>query len=66
MAVKYFYDIDSKAYQIIPGSENILSLETLREDNTVWKNTGSTIVDLGDGIINLEFHTKMNTIGQWV
>jgi len=61
--VKYYYDIDSKGYQIIPGSENILSLETLRDDNTVWKNSGSTIVDLGDGILNLEFHTKMNTIG---
>ena len=61
--VKYFYDIETKAYQIIPGSENILSLETLREDNTVWKNSGTTIVDLGDGILNIEFHTKMNTIG---
>ena len=61
--VKYYYDIESKGYQIIPGSEKILSLETLRDDNTVWKNSGSTIVDLGDGILNLEFHTKMNTIG---
>lgn len=61
--VKYFYDIESKSYQVIPGSENILSLETLRDDNTIWKNSGTTIVDLGDGILNLEFHTKMNTIG---
>lgn len=61
--VKYFYDIETKAYKIIPGSENLLSLETLREDHTVWKNSGITIVDLGDGILNLEFHTKMNTIG---
>ena len=61
--VKYYYDIESKSYQIIPGSENILSLETLREDNTIWKNSGTTIVDLGDGILNIEFHTKMNTIG---
>jgi 3-hydroxyacyl-CoA dehydrogenase len=61
--VKYFYDIETKAYQIIPGSENTLSLETLRDDNTVWKNSGTTIVDLGDGILNVEFHTKMNTIG---
>jgi len=61
--VKYFYDIESKSYQIIPGSENVLSLETLRGEKTVWKNSGATIVDLGDGIINLEFHTKMNTIG---
>ena len=61
--IKYFYDIESKAYQPIPGSGEILSLETLRDENTVWKNSGTTIVDLGDGIINLEFHTKMNTIG---
>lgn len=61
--VKYFYDIESKGYKAIPGSENILSLETLRADHTVWKNSGTTITDLGDGILNLEFHTKMNTIG---
>ena len=60
---KYYYDIASKAYQVIPGSDSILSLETLRDENTIWKNSGTTIVDLGDGIINLEFHTKMNTIG---
>lgn len=60
---KYYYDITSKAYQMVPGSDEVLSLETLREENTVWKNAGATIVDLGDGIINLEFHTKMNTIG---
>lgn len=60
---KYYYDINSKSYQMVPGSDEVLSLETLREENTIWKNAGATIVDLGDGIINLEFHTKMNTIG---
>jgi 3-hydroxyacyl-CoA dehydrogenase len=61
--VKYFYAIESKSYQVIPGSEDVLSLEVLREDNTIWKNSAATIVDLGDGIINLEWNTKMNTIG---
>jgi 3-hydroxyacyl-CoA dehydrogenase len=61
--VKYFYAIDSQSYQVIPGSEEVLSLETLRPENTIWKNAGTTIVDLGDGILNIEFHTKMNTIG---
>lgn len=60
---KYYYDINSKSYQMVPGSDEVLSLETLREENIIWKNAGATIVDLGDGIINLEFHTKMNTIG---
>lgn len=61
--IKYFYDIQSKSYQVIPGSEDVLSLEVLRDEHTVWKNSGATITDLGDGILNLEFHTKMNTIG---
>ncbi|MCB0401015.1 MAG: 3-hydroxyacyl-CoA dehydrogenase/enoyl-CoA hydratase family protein [Flavobacteriales bacterium] len=61
--VKYFYDIESKGYQVIPGSEDVLSLEVIRDEKTIWKNSGATITDLGDGILNLEFHTKMNTIG---
>jgi 3-hydroxyacyl-CoA dehydrogenase len=38
-------------------------LDNIRATNTVWKNSGTTITDIGDGILNLEFHTKMNTIG---
>lgn len=58
-----YFDIESKAYKTIPGSEDRVSLEALRETNTLWKNEDTTVVDLGDGILNLEFHTKMNTIG---
>ncbi len=61
--VKQYYDIASKSYKTIPGTEDLVALENLREKNTVWKNRGATIVDLGDGVINLEFHTKMNVIG---
>ena len=61
--VKQYYDIASKSYKTIPGTEDLVVLENLREKNTVWKNKGATIVDLGDGVLNLEFHTKMNVIG---
>lgn len=61
--LKLFYDVTSKSYKEIPGSGDLLSLETLRESKKVWGNADTTIVDLGDGILNLEFHTKMNTIG---
>ncbi len=60
---KQFYDIASKSYKAIPGTEQFISLDTIRETKTVWKNSGVTITDLGDGILNAEFHTKMNTIG---
>lgn len=58
-----FYDIDSKEYKVIPGTEEFILLDTLRGNNVVWSNAGSTIFDLGDGILGLEFHSKMNAIG---
>lgn len=63
---RWYYDILAKNYQVIPGTEDFLLLDNIRETNIVWKNSGSTITDIGDGIVNLEFHTKMNTIGSEV
>lgn len=61
--VKKYYHIPTKSYAVIPGSEQLISLEVVTASNTVWKNSGTTITDLGDGILNIAFHTKMNTIG---
>jgi 3-hydroxyacyl-CoA dehydrogenase len=58
-----YYDIPSKTYKVIPGTEDFILLKNITATNTVWKNSGSTITDIGDGILNLAFHTKMNTIG---
>ncbi len=60
---RLYYDIASKSYKIIPGTEQFILLDNIRPTHTIWKNSGTTITDIGDGIINLEFHTKMNTIG---
>lgn len=60
---RYFYDQSVKSYQLIPGSEEIVSLQAMRSSAKIWGNADVTLVDLGDGILNLEFHTKMNTIG---
>ena len=62
--LKHFYDVPSKTYKPVPGQEGKLSLNLLRENNVVWKNNDATIFDLGDGVLNIEFHSKMNTIGQ--
>ena len=58
-----YYDIPSKAYKTIPGTEEYISLEIIRPTKTVWKNSGATLTDIGDGIVNLEWNTKMNSIG---
>ena len=60
---KQYYDLATKSYVTIPGTEDLIILDALRSENKVWGNTDTTLVDLGDGILNLEFHTKMNTIG---
>ena len=60
--VKKYYDINSKTYLPVPGTESFIILENY-SDKIVWKNSGASLIDIGDGILNLEFHTKMNTIG---
>lgn len=60
---KKFYDIASKAYKIIPGTESFILLDNIRPTKTVWKNSGAVVTDIGDGILNLEWNTKMNSIG---
>ncbi|WP_199757118.1 3-hydroxyacyl-CoA dehydrogenase/enoyl-CoA hydratase family protein [Pedobacter sp. KBW06] len=61
--VKKYYDIPSKSYKAVPGTEAFVVLDNLRGNKTIWKNSGASIIDLGDGILNVEFHSKMNTIG---
>ena len=59
----YCYDIPSKSQQKIPGQDSFIILDNIRKSNEVFKNSGVVIEDLGDGILNCEFQSKMNTIG---
>ena len=59
----YFYDIPSKAQTKIPGQDSFIILDNIRKTNEVFKNSGVVVEDLGDGILNVEFQSKMNTIG---
>ncbi len=60
---RHYYDIPSKSYKVIPGTEGFIYLDGFKENNVVWSNAGTTLYDVGDGVLNLEFHTKMNSIG---
>lgn len=62
----YYYNISSGQYEVIPGREHFIILENYRKATPVWQNKGCTLHDIGDGILNLEFHTKMNTLGSEV
>ena len=58
-----YYDIPAKALKAVPGRENFIVLDNLREKAPVFKNSGCTVHDLGDGVMNVEFRTKMNAVG---
>ncbi|MCE7067610.1 3-hydroxyacyl-CoA dehydrogenase/enoyl-CoA hydratase family protein [Dyadobacter sp. CY326] len=60
-----YYDIVSKTYKTIPGQDSFILLSNL-SNNIVWKNAGANLYDIGDGILNLEFKSKMNTMGSEV
>ena len=59
----YFYDIPKKEQVKKPGQDAFIILDNIRKSNEVFKNSGVVIEDLGDGILNCEFQSKMNTIG---
>lgn len=59
----YYYDIPSKQQTKKPGQDAFIILDNIRKSNEVFKNSGVVIEDLGDGILNCEFQSKMNTIG---
>ena len=59
----YYYDIPKKEHVKVPGQDTFIILDNIRESKAVFKNSGVVVEDLGDGILNVEFRSKMNTIG---
>lgn len=60
---KYYYAIQSKEQEKIPGQDSFIILNNIREAKTIWSNPGASIQHLGDGVLNIEFQSKMNTLG---
>ena len=59
----YYYDIPKKSHVKIPGQDSYIILDNIRESKEVFKNSGVVVEDLGDGILNVEFRSKMNSVG---
>jgi 3-hydroxyacyl-CoA dehydrogenase len=64
--VQHYYSIPDKGMVEVPGIRELIVLDHLRESKTVWKNDDCSAIDLGDGILNIEFHSKMNSLGDGV
>jgi 3-hydroxyacyl-CoA dehydrogenase len=59
---RYYYDVATESYKLIPGTESFIILSDLKE-KTIWKNVACNLVDIGDGIAGFSWNTKMNSIG---
>lgn len=46
-----------------PAAELMLLLSRKTRTPPIRQNAGASLIDLGDGVVAVEFHSKMNTIG---
>ncbi len=59
-----YFDGASAGYHPLPERPSVILLSALKaRKKEVRKNAGASLIDLGDGVLCLEFHSKMNTIG---
>src|SRR5436190_7024952 len=59
-----FYDLVKGEYRAVPERPGVTILKELKARTGVIKsNPGASLIDLGDGVACLEFHSKMNSIG---
>ncbi len=61
--IAHTYDWRTKSYQPVPPTGPRLSLPALKKAGKVVKvNPSASLIDLGDGVLGVEFHAKMNAI----
>ena len=59
-----YYDLIAGEYRPMPERPGVIVLKSLKDRTGVIKsNPGASLIDLGDGVACLEFHSKMNSIG---
>ncbi len=59
-----YFDLAGSGYRTLEDRPGIVALRDLkRARGVVKKNAGASLIDVGDGVLCLEFHSKMNSIG---
>jgi 3-hydroxyacyl-CoA dehydrogenase len=59
----YFFDLKTEAYQPVVEKPRVILLPALKEWRKVVKsNTAASLIDMGEGVACLEFHTFQNVI----
>ncbi len=59
-----FYDVQHQRLADLPVDPKQIQLKAVKAtpENVIEKNSAASLIDLGDGVLGLEVHTKMNTL----
>ena len=63
-AQQFYYDFTAGKYVSLGDPPGVIVLKSIKDQKgVIKKNAGASLLDLGDGVACLEFHSKMNAIG---
>jgi 3-hydroxyacyl-CoA dehydrogenase len=63
-AGKKYWEIGTESWEPVEVPPGVWSVAVAKKSNgVVRKNSGASLVDLGDGVGGIEFHSKMNSLG---
>jgi len=63
---KKFYNLSSKTYETVPGTDAFIILDAIRDQSPIISNSEATVHDIGDGVMCVEFRSKSNAIGEGI
>jgi 3-hydroxyacyl-CoA dehydrogenase len=59
-----YFDLDHGSFRPVAVPAGVWSVEVAKKSNyVVKKNAGASLIDLGDGVGCIQFHSKMNALG---
>ncbi|MGI9065632.1 MAG: 3-hydroxyacyl-CoA dehydrogenase/enoyl-CoA hydratase family protein [Pyrinomonadaceae bacterium] len=60
----FYFDFESEQYLPLADQPGVIVLKSIKDrTGVIKKNSGASLIDIGDGVACLEFHSKMNAIG---
>lgn len=61
---RFFYDLVGGGYKKMPDRPGVIILKSVKDrTGVIKKNNAASLIDIGDGVVCLEFHSKMNSLG---
>jgi len=63
-AGRKYWEVGTESWESVQVPAGVWSVTVAKKSNgVVKKNSGASLVDLGDGVACIEFHSKMNSLG---